>query len=199
MGGVWGPPGPHLRFYSPVCQEQEATRRRRRCRRRRQISFTATIRRQSLLAVRSESSTLTWFFQDDSTSAPCDITKGSDVATTGGEWTETNTLGVVGAVEDGLLKSATVRQSNTTEMTRDNIAHRTKQSNWNEAGRIKKGAWGLKDHTLLYECRTETRAGLKLSGVTWTFSAKIDQSLSSFFFFLVVMRGNSFIVSSVAH
>lgn len=72
VGGVWGPPGPHLRFYSPVCQEQEATRRRRRCRRRRcwQISFTATIRRQSLLAVRSESSTLTCFFQDDSTSAP---------------------------------------------------------------------------------------------------------------------------------
>lgn len=25
VGGVWGPPGPHLRFYSPVCQEQEAT------------------------------------------------------------------------------------------------------------------------------------------------------------------------------
>lgn len=103
----------------------------------------------------------------------------------------------MGAVEDGLLKSATVRQSNTTH---DNIAHRTKQSHWNEAGRIKKGAGGLKDHTLLYECRTETqRTGLKLSGVTWTFSAKIDQSLSRVFFFLVVMRGNSFIVSSVAH
>lgn len=50
----------------------------------------------------------------------------------------------MGAVEDGLLKSATVRQSNTTETTHDNIAHRTKQSNWNEAGRIKKGVGGVK-------------------------------------------------------
>lgn len=93
----------------------------------------------------------------------------------------------MGAVEDGLLKSATVRQSNTTETTDNNIAHRTKQSNWNEAGRIKKGAGGLKDHTLFvthyYECQTETqRTGLKLSGATWTFSAKIDYCQEFFFF-----------------
>lgn len=26
VGGVWCPAGPHLRFYTPVCQEQEATK-----------------------------------------------------------------------------------------------------------------------------------------------------------------------------
>lgn len=70
VGGVWFPAGPHLRFYSPACQERELA-----------AAVITTIRRQSLSAARSESSTLTRFFQDDATLAPRDVTEGTNVAT----------------------------------------------------------------------------------------------------------------------
>lgn len=182
-------------------------------RRRRLIYFIGTIRRQSLSAVRSKSSTLTWFFQDDSTPAPLWCHKGHQCHHHHQGWMKhRQPWSVVGAMQSGLLKdaTATVRQRvrhdrrtdrwHTTTLPGCKQSHTWQKSQTGMKMNTKRGE-RLKSHTLFYECRTKTqRTGLKLSEVTGPSVQKcINYCQKHFSVVISYKRKHIFIVSSVAH